>query len=157
MVVYIDIQQGISMNDNYLNILLPTISKEKKNVFLLGDFNVYLLKYDKHARRNDIMGSLSSYMFFFPYILHPTRVTGHSQAIIDNIFSSYLSKEALCDNLTSTISDHLPQVLFVPSMFSGTPATKSNIFERSWTNFSRADFVMDYFDKDWSNMFKLKC
>ena len=106
------------MNDNYLNILLPTISKEKKNVFLLGDFNVYLLKYDKHARRNDIMGSLSSYMFFFPYILHPTRVTGHSQAIIDNIFSSYLSKEALCDNLTSTISDHLPQVLFVPSMFS---------------------------------------
>ena len=65
LVVYIDIQQGISMNYNYLNILLPAISKEKKNVFLLGDFNVYLLKYDKHARRNDIMGSLSSYMFFF--------------------------------------------------------------------------------------------
>ena len=26
-------------NDNYLNILLQKISKEKKNVFLLGDFN----------------------------------------------------------------------------------------------------------------------
>ena len=26
-------------NDNYLNILLQKNSKEKKNVFLLGDFN----------------------------------------------------------------------------------------------------------------------
>ena len=26
-------------SDNYLNILLQKISKEKKNVFLLGDFN----------------------------------------------------------------------------------------------------------------------
>ena len=31
-------------NDNYLNILLQKISKEKKNVFLLGHFNVDLLK-----------------------------------------------------------------------------------------------------------------
>ena len=36
-------------NDNYLNILLQKILKEKKNVFLFGDFNVDLLKYDKHA------------------------------------------------------------------------------------------------------------
>ena len=68
------------------------------------------------------------------YTLHPTRVTGHSQTIIDNIFSNYISKETVCDNLTSTISTHLPQVLFIPSMFSDTPATKSNISERSWTN-----------------------
>ena len=36
-------------NDNYLNTLLDEISKENKSVFLLGDFNVDLLKYDKHA------------------------------------------------------------------------------------------------------------
>ena len=30
-------------NNNYLNILLQKISKEKKNIFLLGDFNVDLL------------------------------------------------------------------------------------------------------------------
>ena len=39
-------------NDNYLNTLLDKISKENKSVFLLGDFNVNLLKYDKHAPRN---------------------------------------------------------------------------------------------------------
>ena len=68
---------------------------------------------------------------YLPCILHPTRVTGHSQTIIDNTFSNYVLKEAVCGNLTSAISDHLPQVLFISSMFSDNPDTKSNIFERS--------------------------
>ena len=85
-------------------------------------------------------------------MLHPIRVTGHSQAIIDNVFSTY----AVCSNLTSTISDHLPQVLFILSMFSDNPDTKSNIFERSWTNFNQAEFVTDYFDKDWRNILNIK-
>ena len=87
-------------NDNYLNILLQKISKEKKNVFLLGDFNVDLLKYDKHAGTNEFIDSLSSYMYL-PYILYPNRVTGHSQTIINNIFSNYVSKETVSGNLTS--------------------------------------------------------
>ena len=142
-------------SDNYLNILLQKISKEKKNIFLLGDFNVDLLKYDKHSRTNEFINSLSSYRYL-PYILHSTRVTSHLQTIIDNIFSNYVSKEVVSGNLTSTISDHLPQVLFIPSMFSDNPATKSNIFERSWKNFNQAEFVMDYFDKDWSSILNLK-
>ena len=142
-------------NDNYLNMLLQKISKEKKNAFLLGDFNVDLLKYDKHAGTNEFIDSLSSYMYL-PYILHPTRVTGHSQTIIDNILFNYISKEAVCGNLTSTISDHLPQVYFISSMFSDNPDKKCTIFERSWTNFNQAEFAMDYFDKDWSNILNLK-
>ena len=114
-----------------------------------------MLEYDKHDGTNGFLDSLSSYMFLL-YILHPNRVTGHSQTIIDNIFSNYISKEAVCGNLTSTISDNLPQVLFIPSMFSDTPATKSNIFARGWTNFNQAEFVMDYFDKDLSNILNLK-
>ena len=102
------------------------------------------------------MHSLTHFLLICFAIYHPARVTGHSQTIIDNIFSSYVSKEAVCGNLTSTISDHLPQVLFIPSMFSDNPDTKSNIFERSWTNFNQAEFVMDSFNKDWSNMLNLK-
>ena len=41
-------------------------------------------------------------------------------------------------------------------MFSDNPNKNSNISERSWTNFSQAEFVMDYFDKDWSNILNLK-
>ena len=64
-------------NNNCPNILLQKISKETKNVCLLGDFNVDLLKYDKHAGPNEFIDSLSSYTYL-PYILHPTRVTGYS-------------------------------------------------------------------------------
>ena len=41
-------------------------------------------------------------------------------------------------------------------MFSDNPGTKSNIFERSWKNLIQAEFVLDYFDKDWSNILNLK-
>ena len=41
-------------------------------------------------------------------------------------------------------------------MFSDNSATKSNIFERSWKKFNQAEFVMDYVDKDWSNILNFK-
>ena len=55
-------------NDNYLNILLQKISKEKKNVFLLGDFNVDLLKYDKNAGTNEFIDSLLTCICHISYI-----------------------------------------------------------------------------------------
>ena len=51
-----------------MNLLTITKNIKGKNVFLLGDFSVDLLKYD----------SLSSSMLL-RYILHSTRVTGHSK------------------------------------------------------------------------------
>ena len=50
-------------SDSYLNILLQKISKEKKNVFLLDEFNFDLLKYDKHAGTNEFIDSLYFYMY----------------------------------------------------------------------------------------------
>ena len=77
--------------------------------------------------------------------------------MIDNIFSNYiLEEETLFGNLASSISDNLPQVLLILSMFLDNAATKSNILERSWTNFNQAEFVMNYFNKDWSNILNLK-
>ena len=81
-------------NSNYLNKLLDKVSKENKTIFLLGDFNVDLLKYESHPPTNEFLDSLSSNMFL-PYILLPTRVTSHSKTLIDNIFSNHVSKEAI--------------------------------------------------------------
>ena len=83
-----------------------------------------------------------------PYILHPTRITGHSKTLIDNIFSNHMSKKAICGNLTYTISDHLPQFLIIPSIFSDPSSLKSNVYERSWSNFNKEEFILDYFEKD---------
>ena len=135
-------------NDKYVNKLLDNITKENKTTFLLGDFNIDLLKYESHTSTNEFLDSLSSNMIL-PYILHPTRITGHSKTLIDNIFSNHISKEAICGNLTSTISDHLPQFLIMPSIFSDPSSSKSNVYERSWSNFNKEEFILDYFEKDW--------
>ena len=36
-------------NNDYLNPVLAKLSKEKKTVFLLGDYNVLLSKYEPHS------------------------------------------------------------------------------------------------------------
>ena len=56
-------------NDNYLNILLQKMSKEKKNVFLLGDFDVDLLKYDKHVGTSEFIDSLFFLHVFAIYLI----------------------------------------------------------------------------------------
>ena len=91
-----------------------------------------------------------------PYIIQPTRITSHSKSIIDNIFSNYISQEIISGNLTSTISDHLPQFLIAPHIFSNAPNKKSNIFKRDWYKFSREEFILDYFAIDLADLLKLQ-
>ena len=55
-------------------------------------------------------------------------------------------------NITDTISDHLPQFLFVPNILSNPSCQKSNIYERDLSKFIQQNFVLDYFDKDWPDV-----
>ena len=59
-------------------------------------------------------------------------------------------------NLTATISDHLPQFLIVPNIFSNPPSNKSNIYERDWSNFDQENFILDYFSIDWNETLKIE-
>ena len=70
---------------NYLNKLLENISKEQKCIFLLGDFNVNLWNYNEHNQTNEFLDSLASNSFI-PLILQPTRITSHSNTLIDMYF-----------------------------------------------------------------------
>ena len=94
-------------NQNYLNGLLDKISKEEKNIFLLGDFNINLLNYNEHRPTNDFLDSLAS-SSLLPYILQPTRLTCHSNTLINNIFCNLTTHEVMSGNTTATISYHKP-------------------------------------------------
>ena len=142
-------------NYYYLNPLLEKLAKEKKTVFLLGNFNVDLLKNEHHKATNEFLDSLSSNMVL-PYIIQPTRISSHSKSIIDNIFSNYISQEIISRNLTSTTSDHLPQFLIALHIFSNAPNKKSNIFERDWSKFNCEEFIQDYFAIDSPHILKLQ-
>ena len=142
-------------NNDYLNPLLAKLSKGKKTVFLLGDFNVDLSQYEQHSPTNEFLDSLASSMFL-SYIIQPTRVTSNSKTIIDNTFSNIISNDIISDNLTETISDHLPQFLIAPEIFSNSPSSKSYYFERDWNNFNQKNFIIDYFSVNWKNIINLE-
>ena len=116
-------------NCNYLNKLLKNISKEQKPISLLGDFNVNLLNYNEHNSINQFLDSLASNSFI-SLILQPTRITSHSNNLIDNIISNIIDPDIISGNLTATISDHLPQLVIIPNMFGNILGNKSNIYER---------------------------
>ena len=102
-------------NSKYLNKLW-NISKEQKSMFLLGDFNVNPLNYNKHNQNNEFLDSLASNSFI-PLILQPTRITGHSNTLIDKIFSNVIEPDIILGNLTAIISDNLPQLAIIPHIF----------------------------------------
>ena len=138
-------------NENYLNELLHKLSSENKSVVFLGDFNVDLMKYDNHHSTNEFLNSLSSHLFL-PHITQPTRIRDSSKTLIDNIFSNTLIENTISGNLTATISDHLPQFIILPNIFSNPPSNKSNIYERDWSNFVQENFILDYFSVDWNSL-----
>ena len=142
-------------NSNYLNSLLEKRSKEQKSVFLLGDFNINLLNYNVHNPTNGLLDSLASNSFL-PYILQPTRITSPSKIQVNNIFTNIILPDSISGNLTATISDHLPQFLIVPNIFSEPPSNKSSIYERDWSNFDQENFILDYFSIDWNETLKIE-
>ena len=141
-------------NCNYLNKLLENTSKQQKSIFLLGDFNVNLLNYNEHNETNEFLDSLASNSFI-PLILQPTRITSHSNTLIDNIFSNAINPDIISGNLTTTISDHLSQFVIIPNMFGNISGNKFNIYERDWSKFDRENFILDYFSVDWEDLMKI--
>ena len=133
--------------------LNPLLDKFKQ-VFLLGNFHITLLNYNDHHPTNEFLDSLVSNSLL-TYILQPTRLTSHSKTLSDNIFPNVISHQLIFGNITATISDHLPQLLFVPNVFSNPSCQKSNIYERDCSSFVQQNFVLDYFNKDWSDVLQL--
>ena len=101
---------------------------------MLGDFNVNLLNYKEHNQANGFIDSLTSNLFI-PLTLQPTRVTSHSNTLIDHIFSNIIDPDIILLKFDCPISDHLPQFAIIPNMFGNISGNKSIIYESDWSKF----------------------
>ena len=99
-------------NNHFLSVLLEKISKEKKAVVLLGDFNADLLKYDHDDEVADFLDAMYSKLLL-PNISSPTRITSTSATLIDNIFTNDYDNTFTSGNLVTTLPT-LAQILVVP-------------------------------------------
>ena len=77
----------------------------------MGDFNINLLNFDKHAETTSFVDILHAHSFV-SLINRPTRVTKNSATLIDNIFTNcYCNIEHTFQCLIYTdVSDHFPIV-----------------------------------------------
>ena len=112
------------------------------------------MNYNEHNQANEFLDSLASNSFI-PLILQPTRITSHSNTLIDNIFSNFIDPDIISGNLTATISDILPQFAIIPNMFGSISGNKSNIYERDRSKFNRENFILGYFSVDWEDLLKI--
>ena len=115
--------------DEYLKPLSEKLISENKEVILLGDFNIDLLKCDSNKNVSDFLDIIYS-TNFLPNITSPTRLTSHSQTLIDNIFSSVINDDCIAGNLISPISDHHTQFLIIPNYT--TQNSKKDTYKRNF-------------------------
>ena len=94
--------------ENELKTILTKLDKWDKPCYIMGDFNINLLKYDCCNFANQFFNQLSS-SGYKPLITKPTRITKSTATLIDNIFTNNLNRtEHLNGILFNDISDHLP-------------------------------------------------
>ena len=84
-------------NNDYFNKMLEKINKEKKDIILMGDFNINLLNHDSKSDTHEFLNLIQSFPLT-PHILKPTRITNRTKTLIDNIFSSLISNQTVSGN-----------------------------------------------------------
>lgn len=100
-------------NDTYkqfedrLSAILRKINQENKKCYLMGDFNIDLLKLDLNDNSNSFINLMFS-SSLYPTISKPTRITKSTATLIDNIFSNKLEEKCKTGLLLTDLLDHLP-------------------------------------------------
>ena len=112
----------------------------------MGDFNIYLPKYDTNA---DCTAFLDSQI----YITIPTRVSTHSKTLIDNTFLKKIKDGLISGNIISTIEDHFAQFLLQKDIKIGK--SKPNLFRHNFKNLNQALFDFGLRQADWNTILEI--
>ena len=105
---------------NDLEPILFKISTEKKLGFLMGDFNINMLKNSTDNSSTEFQQAMNSYSFFH-LINKPTRITNQSSSLIDNIFVNNFNNVVMPGIFICDVSDHLPVFAFSKLKSNETP------------------------------------
>ena len=82
------------------------------NAYIMGDFNIDLLKSSGHTPTNDFLQGFYG-GGFYPLISLPTRITDNTATLIDNIWTNNLEVKVESGLVTVRLSDHLPIFSFI--------------------------------------------
>ena len=135
-------------NFDFQQPLLDKLATENKNIVLLGDFNIDLLRYESQNPTREFLDILSS-ASLAPKITIPTRITTRSRTLIDNIFTNSVDESSITGNLECCISDHLAQFLIFPSHKPAPNENNTIIYKRNYGKIDKK-FKDDLKNIDWT-------
>ena len=122
--------------DNFTTDIDPIykqLNEEKKLFYVMGDFNIDLLKVDTDRSIHEYLEFIYSYSIL-PTIYKPTRITATTATIIDNILTN--NEDVMQSTILVTdISDHLPTILTIDlDVAKQKNCKKKSIFKRKHSN-----------------------
>ena len=100
----------VAFNSEFESILKIIDSNHTRISILAGDYNLDLIKHDKHGPTAEFLNNLLAYSYI-PTIRSPTRIANTSATLIDNIFINSVQYRMKTAIVYSDISDHLPIAL----------------------------------------------
>ena len=96
------------------------------------------MNFENNKETNDFLELITTNSLI-PLILKPTRITSHSQTLIDNILTNITENKVVAGNITTSISDHLMQFAIFQTDTAKTWLPRSlkvlecpGIFSLSW-------------------------
>ncbi len=95
-----------SFNSLFDTVLQKLNRHAKKLVYIVGDFNQDLIRYDQDINSQNLIDCASNHGFV-QIVSRPTRITDHSATIIDHVYTNCLDSTVSCNIVTHDISDHL--------------------------------------------------
>ena len=129
---YVDYNDFMSQLERTLLI----ITRENKRCYIMGDFNLDLLKCDTRPKVNDFLNLFYSNNFF-PCIDRPTRIvinenspSGYSISLIDNIFTNDTLQKIQSGVMITDLSDHFPVFSFSTNSSNHHPKSDPQFIDR---------------------------
>ena len=134
-----------------LTEMLQKLDLQNKKCYLMGDFNLDLLKIDENQYTKDFINQMFS-SAFYPLISKPTRITNISATLIDNIFVNDLEECHKCGILYTDLSDHLPVFQITFSLKKGND-THCDIKYRLMNKNTVDRLCEDLKNEDWNDIY----
>src|SRR6218665_1113103 len=126
---------------------ITEILKKSKELLLIGDMNVDLLKMGEHKATAEFYNCMTAH-HLLPPITRPTRITCNTSTLIDNIFTTLWPKVIKSSIVAMDTSDHLAIIAW----FESTPPLNKkpvNIASRNMSVERKATFLQKIADVDW--------
>ena len=93
-------------------VVAHNLQEKPSKSYLCEDYNINLLKIDSSHQCSRFFENMTT-LDFFHQIARPTRLSGDSNTLIDNVFTNNFYKPHLAGILVTPVSDHLIQFCII--------------------------------------------